>query len=246
MPLTLEEQYARHRAEKAKFVALYNKDPATLATDEVVRLVGGLKHSVEYLTSMVKASVSKPSRHRKINKFVILASGPSLVDYDPADHCDAVILAVNRAALFAPCDYWCVSDSVAIEIVQSQGGPVDPDHTVLVTGAIDTSIQSSGCSSWRTAFNKKWIKMPTKLWRGYTFTLALAVCHAISAGDLLQITTYGVDWKGTNDWDGRERRCDAFGRSDFKTRWLRERKQWQAAVQWCGEGLTINRHGVKE
>jgi hypothetical protein len=164
---------------------------------------------------------------------VVLCPGPSLADFE---HYGAdLLIGVNRAAAARRCDVWAAGDAPMVERYASD---------VLGTPLL---LTDQGTAS--TLFNAG------KLWRGETFifqdlssfcplplqwdlfSATVALVYAAWRG-CSSIRTYGMDWSGTQDFDG----VGGFGNRSPE-RWELERAIiLNRLVPWLsGKGITFER-----
>jgi hypothetical protein len=160
-------------------------------------------------------------------KAVLACPGPSLAaaKLPVAD----LVVGVNRAATFIPCDIWVCGD---IPLVQQIHEKVLCDP-VLITSTdachvCRTFKRDFGRELWRGEF-KCWTEAlsfcPHEYqWVMFSATAALIWC-AFSGAKRIEV--YGADWKGVEDFDGEKAGAN---RSD--ERWKLERQIWANLVNW--------------
>lgn len=166
-------------------------------------------------------------------KAVLLCPGESLRALDAFPLCD-VSMAVNRAALMLHgLDWWAASDYPTIR-----------DHRERVTAPNLLSIQQTIADlgdrlkqfSRVMAYEDTGAYCPPELKADtYTATRALVALAFMGA---TEIHVYGADWKGTQDYDGKEA-----GENRTVERWARESFLWEGIVEWLsGKGVEVHRH----
>ena len=151
-------------------------------------------------------------------KACILCPGPSLmclVGTDPRSRYE-LIVGVNRAAEAFQCDYWVALDTCTFGMTQALG------HPVLVTSA---AHYRKMCLQWPGAADFESLDPKTlashKLAPGWTtkgLLTAIVVAYAKGAG---VIDCLGVDWEGTEDFDGKT----------FPGQ-VRTAKRWEKEARW--------------
>ena len=162
----------------------------------------------------------------------LLCPGPSLERFKAAPRYDLTI-AVNRAVLAYPCDFWAVQDwPLFLETVP----PADCDVFTTVQ-CRDDIIRHDGIdrlSNRLVLFTDDvyFYDAEPAHWDLYTATAALLLAWDQGA---TSVTCYGCDRTGTADWDGTKR--DSDNRTD--ARWAYESALWSSVVDW------LRRHGLK-
>jgi hypothetical protein len=143
-----------------------------------------------------------------------------------------LVIGVNRAAEAFQCDYWVALDTRTFGMTVPMGRPV------LVTSAIHYKKM---CAQWSGATEYEHLDhrslVPHKLSPGWgTKSLLAAVALAYARG-AKEITCYGVDWEGTEDFDGK-----TFpGQKRTAKRWEREARQFSALVNALARKGTVVR-----
>ena len=128
----------------------------------------------------------------------VLCPGESLRFFLGRDGYDPVI-AVNRAAGAYHADYWVCLDQNSFEACQPVGRP-----TIVCAHATYNGI----CARWPDARHHDWkLHKPGAVethqipWAKYSATTALELAARLGA---TQVDCYGIDWNGTEDFDGYE------------------------------------------
>ena len=153
-----------------------------------------------------------------MTKACVLCPGPSLTrtfSEDMAGEYD-LVLGVNRVAQMFECDFWVVLDAYTFGMTEVRGCPV------IVTGAKQYETMCVGYpdAQKHEHLDHKKIKVPIMEvpWRSKGLLTAVIVAYSKGAK---VIDCYGVDLKGTADFDGKT--FDRQMRS--ANRWRKERKK---------------------
>lgn len=171
-------------------------------------------------------------------RVVILCPGPSLQFWsaDSSDRPD-VLIGVNRAAAFAPCDVFAALDY-----------PMIRDNGVKVLGAPNLLSRQQTITDLKPyrlerfpnviAVESLFEFCPPNLMPWTLFTMTSAMIYAAYLGTNA-IDIYGADFKGTQDFDGVEA-----GERRTEERWERDEKPLFARVKgWIeSKGITVTRH----
>jgi hypothetical protein len=161
-------------------------------------------------------------------RIAILSCGPSLSRYDARTAFD-VRIAVNKAALFAPCSYWSVGDS---ETVGRYLPALDVCPSLWTHH--DTYRRVCGHHGWVDA--KLYPRSERIRWTLFSATAALWLAKELGA---TRVDCYGCDMGGDLNWDGTPE--PTANRSI--ERWALERAAWDETVALM-EGVEVIRHGL--
>jgi hypothetical protein len=164
-------------------------------------------------------------------KAVIFAPGPGLSAF-PTDTPRDVTLGINRAVNAVPCDYAVILDHEAWPKVQPKGKPI----WVCLFIQHDEGIEKGNQSADYPWVDIQSIRFPRPiLWSVYSTTAAIAMaCHLGAT----EIETWGVDWNGCTDWDGKY--SSELGRSE--DRWRCERAMCHVIATMAeARGCTVRR-----
>jgi hypothetical protein len=144
---------------------------------------------------------------RRAIRAAVLCPGPSLTQFPGRDGYDLVI-GVNRAAGYFPCDYWAMLDATPFFHCKPLGNPAilcqtpewvkvqrfigdmpepRPRHRHIAPEDVDASI----------AFELRTVPARFK----YSLCAAITLAHSLGAS---AVDVYGADWRGVHDYDGRE------------------------------------------
>ncbi len=187
----------------------------------------------------------------------LLCPGPSLPSFgDYTGRYDQVI-AVNRAVLLFPADFWFMLDGDAFrsgaEVMQRPTWP--PERLPVLVSFADQHI--ARCHRWPEArrlpfvpveytwLSHEWIPdgetQPVPLlWDTFSATAALVFARRLGA---VSVDVYGADQKGPADWDGHTH--PDYARNE--DRWMRERQLWRDLVAYFGSvDMTIRRISAAE
>ncbi len=153
-------------------------------------------------------------------KACVLCPGPSLMNMKGTKFHDVydIVITVNRAAEAFPCDYWVALDTRTFGMTTPIG------HPLLVTSV---PHYQKMCLQWPEAKEFKYIDYRSladhKLAPGWsTKGLLTAVVVGYAKGATV-IDCYGVDWKGTEDFDGK-----TFpGQKRTEKRWEKEARRFE-------------------
>jgi hypothetical protein len=183
---------------------------------------------------------------------IILAPGPSLSLYEgqTAD----LVIAVNRAALFWPCDCWAAWDQ---EMIATRSNYPEPAENAELRQAIGADVKCRGilltsqktlsAIQIRRITKPHWCKEVVTTDKMYGFCRVSPECKWDKKSALIalvyaawkgatEIDTWGVDWSGTADADGVEA-----GQNRTTERWNHESAVWQALAAWMKPRM-ITRH----
>jgi len=130
-------------------------------------------------------------------KAVVLCPGPSLRKFEKPD-AYRLIVGVNRAAQFTPCDIWVALDARTFGETKALGRPV------LVTATDQYEIMCKQHAKarkleHRSSADLSFPRTPVA-WHTKGLTTAIVVAYLQGARE---IDCWGVDWSGVADWDGR-------------------------------------------
>jgi hypothetical protein len=190
-------------------------------------------------------------------KIAILCPGPSLPLFEGRGPDYSQVLAINRACLLFPADFWVMLDGDAFrsgaEVMQRPSWP--PDRLPVLVSFADQ--HAARCHRWSEARRLPFIpveydwlphdwepapgapKQPL-LWDTFSATTALVLAKRLGA---VQVDVYGADQAGPADWDG-------YTHADYaraEDRWTRERDLWRDLVKYfAGVGMTIRRIAAAE
>lgn len=166
-------------------------------------------------------------------KTALLCPGPSLADYQPADH--ELVVGVNRAVSVTPCDFFVFLDDRPFY------SATPPNEPCLVTsGMIYRRFVRKGLvSSARPFIDRANLNYGGKSpWGRFSATNALILLENLGA---TEIECFGVDMVGTKDWDG-------FGHDKDKrdvARWKEEANLWNQLTEYlAARGVSVTRQGV--
>ena len=134
-------------------------------------------------------------------KAAILCPGPSLAGVTQADIGDCeLVVAVNRAATYLHADYVTLLDPYTFGWCRDEGFKGKPG----IVAARD--IYEQMCAAFPEAEHHRflqrkndWLPVPGLQWFTKGLTTALVLAYVKGAD---QIRCYGVDWLGTEDFDG--------------------------------------------
>lgn len=166
-------------------------------------------------------------------KTALLCPGPSLVNYVPSDH--AIVAGVNRAVVFAPCDFFVFLDDRPFKAALPTNEPClvtsDSVHRYLVRKQF---VQPS-----HTFIDRRRLYFDGDApWGRFSSTNALILLANLGA---TSIECFGVDMAGTLDWDEHSFPQD---KRDDK-RWNEEAGLWRRLVEYLAErGCVVTRMGV--
>jgi len=170
-------------------------------------------------------------------KACVLCPGPSLAGLigEPIRERYDLIVGVNRAVELLECDYWVALDTRTFGITNVSGKPI------LVTSSVHYRKM---CQEWPRAREFEHLDHKTlvqrKLSPGWsTKGLLTAVVLACAKG-ATNIDCYGVDWKGTADFDGK-----TFPRQKrTRKRWEKETRRFgQLSQALAKRGVMVRRVG---
>lgn len=150
----------------------------------------------------------------------ILCPGLSLAQFTQQPGEYDVLIGVNRAAGFKPCDYWVMLDYETFARSEPIGWP-----TIVTRGGIYRALVRAFPDAKKHPFiNAKLYDGPiAQRWKAFSSTTALMFAAHLGA---TRIDCFGMDWEGLSDWDGMPHA----GRDP--ERWEREMKLWEGLVRW--------------
>lgn len=163
----------------------------------------------------------------------ILCPGPSIRSFVRDEHCGLTI-GVNRAATLVSCDVYAATDYPAV----MRDGLAVIGTPMLLTAENAAGILASRCP-WRgevflTDKLKSFIWPAPIKWD--TFSVGAAIVYAASVG-ATAIHCYGMDWAGTEDWDGTKA-----GMNRTPDRWQLERGIFhQLEVELSSRSVVLTR-----
>ena len=144
-----------------------------------------------------------------------------------------LVLAVNRAILacWGECTHWVFLDAYTCQMAVNAGaGYLGPRCVTTLREWDLVCARYRYMKACQFVDRDRFEKLPAELeWRVYTVTTAVAAAVELGAR---RIDCYGVDQKGTADWDGF---TDARQRRNPR-RWERERRIWTAV---CNHAAAI-------
>ncbi len=160
-----------------------------------------------------------------IKTAAILCPGPSLSQtWASRSKQYSIVIAVNRAILFQPCQWWSAGDWNVVESVKAR-----PSVGICST-AESTRVMPKEAGLQYVPWNELPIPHP-----GYSMVAALALGAMLGARS---ISVYGDDKSGDRDWDGARAGAD---RGD--ARWQRETALTRSACQkLLGLGIDVSFH----
>jgi hypothetical protein len=181
----------------------------------------------------------------------VLCPGPSLGRFlgDPSRPQYDLTIGVNRAVEAISCDYWVALDTCTFGLTMVVGKPM------LVTGK---GHYRQMCRRWPAAEEFEHLDLmglttkhlPSR-WRTKSFLTAIVLAYTKGA---TEIDCYGVDWKGSADFDGRtfpeqkrtEKRWAKESRSfeELKAA-LRRRGVTVARMEACWSPVPVTQESVK-
>jgi hypothetical protein len=126
-----------------------------------------------------------------------------------------VSIAVNRAAVRFACDWWVALDFQTLLRELPVGNP-----QLLTRQAYRPKYAD------RSGIDIESLCAPdSNLFGQFSATAALVLSHHLGAGS---IDVYGADWTAEADFDG----CTPAGSCRDESRWLNERRIWDAICKW--------------
>jgi hypothetical protein len=187
-------------------------------------------------------------------KVALLCPGPSLPLFEGRAAQYDQVLAVNRAVLAFPADFWVMLDAEAFrlarEVMQRPSWP--PERLPVLVSWGDQHVER--CSRYPEARQLPFVPVeyswlphewqpdgaehPTPLlWDSFSGTAALVLARRQGA---VEIDAYGVDWSGLVDWDGKADPNSTRG----EERWAREQSLWQdLTTLFARDGIRVRRIG---
>ena len=180
----------------------------------------------------------------------VLCPGPSVQRYpingdlrvsefSPEPRPYDLIVGVNRAATLHACDFWCLLDHYTFAL--------DPPVIGTPTIVCHAAIYNAMAREFPEAKNHKHLSLEninedfqTCNWRNWSASLGIMVA-VINGANVVEC--YGMDWCGTDDWDGFNHEKHRRGTK----RWASERKLFQQMTDWLAErGCVLRRVGVAD
>lgn len=152
-----------------------------------------------------------------------------------------LVVGVNRAAGLFPCDFWCLLDHYTFNLKPTVIG-----RPTIVCHA---SIRNSMTKEFPDAKLHKHIALETLdpdpdidpelakncIWRTWSASLAIIVAFVNGAA---VVDCYGMDWRGTDDWDGFNHPQHRRG----TRRWVAEQHLFEKIQDWlAGLGCVVRR-----
>ena len=171
----------------------------------------------------------------KAKSVAILCPGLSLNQFAQKPGEYDVLIGVNRAVGFKPCDFWVMLDYEAFARSEPIGRP-----TIVTRGGIYRAIVRAFPEAQKHPFiNAKFYDGPIALrWKAFSSTTALMFAVDLGA---TRIDCFGMDCEGLSDWDGTPHA----GRGP--ERWERELKLWDGLVRWlANRNVEVSRVFVAE
>ena len=154
-------------------------------------------------------------------KAALLCPGPCLVEYPGNDGYDLVI-GVNRAAGFAPCDIWSMFDHFTYDQTQVIGTPRILTRTTAWS-KLSAEIQERHEFILVDEYRQKWRKgHPQHAW---TYSATAAACMALREWGVELLEIWGCQLEGVEDFDGGQNKKTVTCRSSG--RWQKERVTWR-------------------
>ena len=151
-------------------------------------------------------------------KVTLLSCGPSLNLYDPGKDENELVVAVNRAAEYAPCDWWAMLDKETILFTARE-----VRKGILTTIHIANEITQD--KDLKHLWKRGWVHHTIPRRNGLigkTFTHALWAIGYHWKPDWIDV--YGVDMEGADDYTGSTE--DVRWNNDVPKR--RSPKRWDA------------------
>lgn len=146
----------------------------------------------------------------------LLCPGSLLVKYAGRGEYGAVV-AVNRAAIQHGCDVWMALDLERIR--QTRSLVVGKPKLLTNAGTLAALVQQDGPIENAMVVDDLHRRFPTSFnWIGYSASCGAVYLASIGA---TRIDCYGMDWRGTKDFDGVEA-----GDNRTDDRWAKEEAVW--------------------
>lgn len=188
------------------------------------------------MASDVEPAVQSTGIPKQLMNAALLCPGPSLCETWNGHQYDLTI-AVNRAILFHPADWWMATDHKLI----LRTGPIAHRPKYCTSNASMSSIcrrgrldvLGDGVQGLSVEDHLSVAKYePPYCWRMYSATTALVLAHHLGAKTL---SVYGADMKGEQDWDGDTHESN--NRND---------KRWESeSVIWNKTADMLERKGTE-
>jgi hypothetical protein len=156
-------------------------------------------------------------------KAALLCPGPSLHKFRGHGQRYDVLIGVNRAALFVPCDYWSICDGDVYRQVQPINRP--RIWTRQSCGIVGAMVHEEHFDTYP----------PATCWTKYSAIAGMVLAHMLGVKHL---DCYGCDMAGVQEFDGQP----LAGVNRDRNRWADESWWWAKNVEMLGaRGMTINR-----
>lgn len=196
----------------------------------------------------------------------LLCPGPSLAKYrltpGPSPLTPDLTIGVNRAAVFAPCDWWVFLDWVIFRDYGALVKQTGPNQWPKIM-TLSESLYSLRRRGWANRLILHYVKTTAGLKRFPACTIYSAIWALALAGELIRdgvgsngvtecqprypdtpysvtsrIEVYGADWTDEPDWDG----VITQGFKREKSRWDSERGAWEMECARLKEmGIEVKR-----
>lgn len=163
----------------------------------------------------------------------VLSPGPSLSRVTDADLVDTTVFAVNRAAHFRRCDWWCFGDDRMYCTY-----PLDYAPRLATCAETARRLGLEQVLTYEELFDNY---SPSALWMIYTMNAALVIAASQGAK---RIRLYGCDWSGVADFDGHQYQFKGEEAAITRTpkRWENERRMFDSTVAMLAEkGVSVER-----
>ena len=174
-------------------------------------------------------------------KAAIACPGPTLADWPGGWWADAgfdLVVGVNRAANLVACDYWVTLDRHTVKMSDPLGEP----PVIAAPGMLGniTNAHPEIRVRANVPVDRRWIEGTKVRWWRWGLTVAIGFATSRGAD---RIELYGVDWRGTDDWDGLN--VPKMKRSPG--RWARERRVFDRLVGvLAARGVTVVRMTTRD
>lgn len=148
-----------------------------------------------------------------------------------------LVVGVNRAAGLHACDFWCLLDHYTYGLQPAViGRPTIVCHASIYNSM--TKEYPEAKSHDHLALENIHEDFQTCNWRTWSASLAIVVAYIRGAA---VVDCYGMDWRGTEDWDGFNHHKHRRG----VKRWAAERQLFECIQKWlAGRGCVVRRVGV--
>lgn len=159
-----------------------------------------------------------------VKSVAILCSGPSLRDFIASPEPHDVFVGVNRAVEAHACDWWAFNDSATLGYFEPIGLP-----RIFTSKACELRIEDKERYGRfdHTYFHEIGTTCRSDPgWDRFSMTCAMVLAEHLGAS---QITIYGCDWKGSDDWCGPQQGTKQ-GRGDY--RWQNEIHKFGHVEGW--------------